>query len=1098
MKLIKQLFIIAAAGFLISCNSGTSGNSLGSGPNFKSSNRLSNNAAESIPDGPTSLGELPNGSQILISQADYVEPETGQYNTNIFLTTAESTQIGTTYNVTFSTTPMAVSKASIAKFNDSPLPKVSADGSCVISGNQNCDVILDSNNAPLGTYEITPIFTNTVTGAVTNGGAFTYNVVDGGSHPKPDDGKLVIMVNGTSVESGGTVYGFVGLTDSRNVESVTVSIASLFPSESGVASVTPQTCVVSSKTGCPIAIRGLKQGAISFVATAVKCQFPYQVAMTPRIIVAGTSAPGFLDLKVSPQSLNYGSEAIATVSLLNAQNVRNLTVSFISDDPSIMDVESSSCVIINSSAGSNSCQIKIHGESAAGYASVIAYIQDGSYTPAGQVVGVHPNPVSGTLAVSLANPAINFGQTTTAQIQLKNSQYVSDFVVTTSSSDTSVATINTPNTCILSSNNPSCTIAITASSSESGFTNIKAEAESYAPAQSTLQVYPTPIPGSLSVSLSNSTLPTDTDTVATVTLNASMYVQDVAVTVDSDDYDIAAPILPNVCHVSSANNTCQVQVHSNKIGNANIFTTASGYTSNSTPITVVNLGVLSINPSVENLVYGESSNITLSINGSVNVQHAKVTLLSSESTIATVTDCVPNELSTLANTCNATITAGQITNATTVIARVNVDGYNYPESTVIVNVTPSQLPGTLSVSPLTLNKDTTGTQVITLNGSRLITTPITVNIVSQNPSIANPSTNSCHLSTESPTCPINVKGVNVGSTLMFASSAGYTTANGSVQVNPAAPIPQQCSLSQSGTFNTTDPFSAIKISYTFEPSQLSKDPDVQFYPSNGVFNLNYRTDLSPGQQVYTDASSTNPVTIGNVTQLLEPGSSTSGSGTEHASCGGGWTSSTASLTPSPDGVLQNKIHLTMDNNSTGDCGGQWPQHYEDDIPIDGSYSKNVYTKDSQGCGGGNWDMWGNVTVNNAGCAGDQCAYIVSVNAGHNGTPGQPYCNDTMTYNLTYKRPTLYTQLSDFSNFNQQTSSPNYIGGLGSQNLSASMSGNNVNVSPVITCNASGWCTSTNPNNVWYTYDWSSLNTTMSYSISQPNQFGNVCVDFDPS
>lgn len=381
---------------------------------------------------------------------------------------------------------------------------------------------------------------------------------------------------------------------------------------------------------------------------------------------------------------------------------------------------------------------------------------------------------------------------------------------------------------------------------------------------------------------------------------------------------------------------------------------------------------------------------------------------------------------------------------------------------------------------------------------QFINTPIVVNVAIENPGIATNDTPNCDLTTSNSSCVTQVTGKNVGTTKLLASSIGYATASGEIKVSSSPPIAQQCSGAPNGGFSTPTPFDGVNISYTFAPYHLNNPPyGLPLYPSYGTFNTMDWGALQPGLRLTTDASSTNPITIGNVTELVTPGSNVSGGVGQVAWCGGGWTTSDFYTVPDVSLTKRGLIHLYMRNKSTGDCGNVYEENIVRDIPVAGNYHERVYSRDQQGCGGNRWDMWGNVFVDSEGCNGDQCTYAITSNAGHG---GDQWCDNSTTYKLTFRRPEVYMQLSNLGNFNQQNASPAFVGG-GDQSVSASLSGQGVATSPVITCQSNGVCTSTNsPTVPWYTNGWGGLNYTMAYDILQIGgyPFGQVCINFHPS
>lgn len=289
------------------------------------------------------------------------------------------------------------------------------------------------------------------------------------------------------------------------------------------------------------------------------------------------------------------------------------------------------------------------------------------------------------------------------------------------------------------------------------------------------------------------------------------------------------------------------------------------------------------------------------------------------------------------------------------------------------------------------------------------------------------------------------------------NGANFKVVSGSAYNSGTAKVMSSTGTLSSGTISTfNDPFNVVNMTYNFKPKPFAAAPyGIRLYPSYATFaiadqiepttyNSNEdlggsqviwyppKTTLHAGDKILTDASSTNPVTIGQVDQLVPSVSSVSGSGSV-SSCGGAWASSSANIKPDVISTYMSNVHLHMENNSSGHCGGSAPATFDKYIPFSSPYSTVVYDVDDHGCSGNKWDMGGKISISTNGCSGDNCSYTVTVTAHHGGEGGN--CQNTMTYPLNFKKPYVYMQLSKLSNFNQATSNPAFAG-LPGQSLNA--------------------------------------------------------------
>lgn len=261
-----------------------------------------------------------------------------------------------------------------------------------------------------------------------------------------------------------------------------------------------------------------------------------------------------------------------------------------------------------------------------------------------------------------------------------------------------------------------------------------------------------------------------------------------------------------------------------------------------------------------------------------------------------------------------------------------------------------------------------------------------------------------------------------------------------------------------------EPFRQVTINYNFKPGTFyNRTPYMPLYDGiNKIIYLEKNRNselLKAGSQIITDASTTNPVTVGIITTGVPASSSTSGKG-EVTACGGAWTQAEVNLISYRDSLANNRVQLYVKSNSHGHCGGEAPAIFNADIPIYG-YSNTIYAVDDQGCGGNQWDIGGYVSISGNGCnvPGDVCSYDVYVTATHGGLDGQCRESRTNKFTLKFTRPIEYLQMFNLSNFTPTGKEAHFVASGGKQ-LNAWLGTQGGLVAQTITCNSTtGICNS---------------------------------------
>ncbi|MDQ5921924.1 MAG: hypothetical protein QG673_1983 [Pseudomonadota bacterium] len=221
-----------------------------------------------------SLGQLPNGSTVWISQSTFTA-ESGGY------TTGTIGIIGGTpnnsYIISFGSNPSGPSISS----NPNPCVLVSGSGN-------TCQVTFNSSNAGAGTYIVTAYYTaivnsnqqamhmhasnsNLVLSESSGGGtalANTITFIVSGVAPVIESGVLVIAAPAEStILAGESTFTTVMLSGSQNITTpITVTIAS---SDSSIITVDPSSCDLTTESNnCTIAIMGVAAGSASINASS--------------------------------------------------------------------------------------------------------------------------------------------------------------------------------------------------------------------------------------------------------------------------------------------------------------------------------------------------------------------------------------------------------------------------------------------------------------------------------------------------------------------------------------------------------------------------------------------------------------------------------------------------------------------------------------------------------------------------------------------------------------------------------------------------------------------------------------------------------------
>ncbi len=170
----------------------------------------------------------------------------------------------------------------------------------------------------------------------------------------------------------------------------------------------------------------------------------------------------------------------------------------------------------------------------------------------------------------------------------------------------------------------------------------------------------TPKDGSLSILVNQAVLISGESTIATVSLDNSVNVPDTQISISNSNVSVLN-VTPETCFLSTLHNSCQVTIKAVESGSGNLLVSATGYSTVKSTAILVNPkiipGNLSISLESSSLLYGVSTNATVSLIGS-SYESAFTVSINSESSILAVVSPESCVLSSLKPTCQVTITAG--------------------------------------------------------------------------------------------------------------------------------------------------------------------------------------------------------------------------------------------------------------------------------------------------------------------------------------------------------------------------------------------------------------------------------------------------------
>ena len=221
---------------------------------------------------PSNLGQLPNGSEVVVSSAVF------------------TTQAGSTASITGSLTLLGGSDvvSYSALFTTSPStssPNIASNCSSLSTKNPSCQILINSQTAESGTYTIT---TNL---SASNGSSSTtvnpfYIVVLPPTGVYIDSGNISVTLESNSIPESSSSMALVILSGSYGVNNVTTAIS---VSNSEYATVIPDTCNLSSDSNvCTVNITGVKSSSDNPVTLNVIAD-GYSTITSPQFFIVNNS-----------------------------------------------------------------------------------------------------------------------------------------------------------------------------------------------------------------------------------------------------------------------------------------------------------------------------------------------------------------------------------------------------------------------------------------------------------------------------------------------------------------------------------------------------------------------------------------------------------------------------------------------------------------------------------------------------------------------------------------------------------------------------------------------------------------------------------------
>jgi hypothetical protein len=501
-------------------------------------------------------------------------------------------------------------------------------------------------------------------------------------------GTLGFTPTAEQVSVGSVQHVTVKLSGSSGVAGQSVTIAS---SDTTKATVTPSVVVLSTDAPTQtITIAGVLAGTAPVTVTASAAGY---ASATNAVTVGATPAPGKLAF-AGNVNLAVGESKGGTLSLQGSSNVSPFTATLTPDNAGVTVVPAT-CPL---STATRTCPFTIKGN-LAGSTKITAKAT--SYTPVTMIAQVSQDPMPGNFYFSAAQETVVIGTPGSVTLTYSGGSGVVNLPVTLSTNNGN-ATIS-PLSCPMSNTgaNSTCNITITGVTASPTPTVITAGAPGYTSAQNTVNVQASgPLYGNLSFSSANVPVPLGGNVQLTLTLNNSSGVTSLPVTLaplPSGTVNITTT--PSPCVLSTASNTCAVNVYGTATGSTTL--TATSTAGPTTPISAaaaVTVGA-ALTPS---LVFTPDPLVLIEGNPAAS----QVTLSMANPPVNPVTVTFTYDMTILGM---SVIPLPCVLSAATPTCALSINHWNPPVGVYPFLATPSDptiLPKTLNVSVATLQPNT--------------------------------------------------------------------------------------------------------------------------------------------------------------------------------------------------------------------------------------------------------------------------------------------------------------------------------------------------------------------------------------------------------
>jgi hypothetical protein len=305
--------------------------------------------------GGTSLGTLPNGSNVIVSSSTFSASSGLSTSGTIGLAGGTS---GVSYTLSFAVSPSGPSVTP----NPAPCTLVSGSGA-------SCQLNFNAQSAAAGTYTVTVSYSqNSSSGSIRNNSQLKDSssnalpntiifIVTGGGQTI-ESGVLVIMpLSSESIESGSTESATISLSNSQGITSSNPVIVSISSTNPSILSVSPNSCsLYTASNSCSVTLSGESAGTATLNVNAAG------YAESSVSLVISTIAPQLPLLLITPllESSSIESNGATYALISRSGSLANPVTVSLSSSSSVMSVAESTLVL---SSGESAAYVNLLGVS---------------------------------------------------------------------------------------------------------------------------------------------------------------------------------------------------------------------------------------------------------------------------------------------------------------------------------------------------------------------------------------------------------------------------------------------------------------------------------------------------------------------------------------------------------------------------------------------------------------------------------------------------------------------------------------------------------------------------------------------------------------